>query len=106
MKKGFLIAAAVMFSVNVYAEGDTPDVLGTPDTQKTFNSLDTNHDGYISPQEAKADPKLSEQWDSADANGDGKIEESEFSAFEAGTAPTYVPRENPDEPTIGAEPTK
>lgn len=106
MRKSLLIAAAVLFPLSAYAEGDTPDVLGSPTAQESFNSLDTNHDGYISPQEAKADPKLSEQWDSADANGDGKIEETEFSAFEAGTAPNYTPQENPDEPTIGAEPTK
>jgi hypothetical protein len=106
MKNGLLIAAAVIFPLSVYAEGDTPDVLGTPSAQESFNALDTNHDGYISPQEAKADPKLAAQWDMADGNSDGKIEKSEFSAFEAGTAPTYTPEENSDEPSIGAEPTK
>jgi Ca2+-binding EF-hand superfamily protein len=106
MKKEILIAAAVMFPLGVFAESDAPDTSVTPTVQESFKSLDTNHDGYISPQEAKANSKLSDQWNTADANGDGKIEESEFSAFEAGTAPTYTPEENTDEPSIGAEPTK
>jgi Ca2+-binding EF-hand superfamily protein len=106
MRKEFLIAAAVMFPLAVFAGSDTPDTPTTSTVQESFNSLDTNHDGYISPQEAKANTKLSDQWNTADANGDGKIEESEFSAFEAGTAPTYTPEENTDEPSIGAEPTK
>ena len=50
--------------------------------QKSFQELDTNHDGYISKNEAKADHKLMKDWKSADANKDGKLEESEFSAFE------------------------
>ena len=96
--KSFLIAAAVLFPLSLYAAGDNPT------TKESFKSLDANNDGYISQKEAKADPKLSKQWDSVDANSDGIIEESEFSAFEAGTAPTYVPQES--EPSIGAEPTK
>lgn len=50
--------------------------------QKMFNKLDTNHDGYISREEARSDRQLSQDWDSADTNQDGKLEESEFSAFE------------------------
>lgn len=50
--------------------------------QQMFNKLDTNHDGYISREEARSDRQLSLDWDSADTNQDGKLEESEFSAFE------------------------
>lgn len=108
MRMGLLIAAAVIFPLSACAEGDTPDVLGSESTEQSFKSLDTNNDGYISQKEAKADPMLSKQWDAADANSDGKVEKSEFSAFEAGTTParTYVPEEDYDEPGIGAAPTK
>ena len=98
--KNLLITTAVLFPLSLYAAGDKP----TP--QELFKSLDTNNDGYISQQEAKADPKLTKQWNSADANGDGIVEQTEFSAFETGKAPTFEPLENSEEPTIGAEPTK
>lgn len=51
-------------------------------TKAMFNKLDKNHDGYISKDESKADQDLSMNWSSADKNKDGKVEESEFSAFE------------------------
>lgn len=97
--KGFLVVAAVVFPLCVSA-GDKST------TQESFNKLDKNKDGYISQQEAQADKKLTEQWDSVDADTDGKIEMSEFSAFEAGTAPSFTPPDNPDEPGLGATPMK
>lgn len=51
-------------------------------TGVSFQALDTNHDGYVSPDEAKMDPKLSENFNKADTNADHQIEQSEFSAFE------------------------
>lgn len=48
----------------------------------SFQSLDTNHDGYISPDEAKADPQLADNFRQADQNADVQIDQSEFSAFE------------------------
>jgi Ca2+-binding EF-hand superfamily protein len=50
----------------------------------SFSSLDSNADNVISKDEAAVDPNLNDQFTTADANGDGVIEESEFSAFEAG----------------------
>jgi Ca2+-binding EF-hand superfamily protein len=50
--------------------------------KETFKKLDTNNDGYISKDEAMADKELSKDWSNADKNRDGKLEESEFSAFE------------------------
>lgn len=49
----------------------------------TFEQLDTNHDGVISPDEAKAAPELEQNWQAADTNKDGSVDQSEFSAFEA-----------------------
>ena len=106
MRKGILVAVAVMFPLGVYAEGDTPDVLGAPTSQEMFKSLDTNKDGYINSQEATADAKLADRWAIADHNGDGKVEETEFSAFEAGTVPGKTPLGIPDKPTVGGTPAK
>lgn len=50
--------------------------------QRRFNVLDTNGDGFISEQEAKAQQQLLEEWKKADLNSDGKIDQSEFSVFD------------------------
>jgi hypothetical protein len=44
----------------------------------SFESLDSNKDGRISLPEASADPKLVEQFSSADKNGDGYLDNSEY----------------------------
>lgn len=48
----------------------------------TFESLDTDGDGYISAEESADYKELNANWDRADANQDGKLDISEFSAFE------------------------
>lgn len=48
----------------------------------TFESLDTNGDGYISASESEDYKALNANWERADANQDGQLDVSEFSAFE------------------------
>ncbi|HSH29464.1 MAG TPA: hypothetical protein VK971_06100 [Thiohalobacter sp.] len=48
----------------------------------TFEALDRDGDGYISAEEAGAHKGLEANWDKADANQDGHLDSSEFSAFE------------------------
>lgn len=48
----------------------------------TFEGLDRDGDGYISSEEAAAHKGLEASWDRADANQDGHLDSSEFSAFE------------------------
>ena len=47
-----------------------------------YDTLDQNHDGVISEQEAASSPALKEAWSKVDANMDGKVDQAEFSAFE------------------------
>jgi sporulation protein YlmC with PRC-barrel domain len=66
------------------------DAIGAPigssmKRQVSFQELDTNSDGYLSPQEAKSDQQLSDNWKKADQNKDNQIDRSEFSAFETST---------------------
>lgn len=75
------------------------DVTGTASEAKkqvSFQDLDTNHDGYISPQEAKSDPQLSKQFSQADKNSDDRIDQSEFSAFEE-ASPQSTPKQQEDQ---------
>lgn len=44
----------------------------------SFETLDTNKDGRISMPEASADPKLVEIFSTADKNGDGYLDATEY----------------------------
>jgi hypothetical protein len=76
-----LLAAAVIAMIplaGVAAEGEkTPPA--TPAGQGgSFDMLDSNKDGRISMPEASADPKLVESFSTADKNGDGYLDNSEY----------------------------
>jgi Ca2+-binding EF-hand superfamily protein len=78
-----LLAAAVAALIplaGIAAEGTkkTPE---TPAGQSgSFDALDANKDGRISMPEASADPKLVESFSTADKNGDGYLDSSEYEA--------------------------
>lgn len=59
-----------------------PGLAGAADYPGTFEAIDVDGDGYISAQEAQARPDLQESWAASDANEDGVLDISEFSAFE------------------------
>lgn len=50
-------------------------------TSEDFNRLDANRDGYISKSEAKKDKELSKIFDSLDTNHDGKLDPNEFASY-------------------------
>ncbi len=68
-----------------------------------FSELDKNNDGYISKEEAQG--RVKDQWATADANADGKIDQSEFSALEttepATSTGTTMGHEPAGEPSPG-----
>lgn len=84
-KEILIVVAVALLPLSAYAAEYSST------TQEKFNQLDTNHDGYISQDEAKADSQLSQDWSRADSNNNGKIEESEFSAFEEEMEPGGMP---------------
>jgi len=67
----------------------------------TFSTMDKDGDGYISITEATGNEQLVRDWAKYDLDSDGKIELSEFSAFE-GSAEAFVPPDDDMEP--GAAP--
>jgi Ca2+-binding EF-hand superfamily protein len=61
--------SGLALSTSIYAGGD-------------FATYDTNQDGSISAEEAAADPELSKNWSTIDADENGMVDAAEFSAFE------------------------
>ena len=61
-------------------------------TQQTrFRNIDGDQDGFISRTEAENHQRLMSNWGRADANADGKLDATEFSAFEE-VVPPGAPR--------------
>jgi Ca2+-binding EF-hand superfamily protein len=59
--------------------GDKTPAAATPASKSaTFDTLDANKDGRISMPEASADPRLVESFSTADKNGDGYLDISEY----------------------------
>jgi hypothetical protein len=52
-----------------------------------FQSMDRDGDGYLSKDEVDSKPALKEDWVKADTDGDGKLDQAEFSKFETNEAP-------------------
>jgi hypothetical protein len=76
-----LLAAAVVALIplaGIAAEGEKTKPATPAGQSGSFDSLDSNKDGRISMPEASADPKLVEQFSSADKNGDGYLDNSEY----------------------------
>lgn len=77
-----------------YAAADTPSPSGSsssnspssvrgeegPATTVTFDEVDTNHDGYISAEEAKRSATALAEFKRLDTNHDGKISRDEWKA--------------------------
>ena len=81
MKTNLLAATVVALVplVTLAAEPTkTPDPATPAGQSGSFDTLDANKDGRISMPEASADPKLVESFSTADKNGDGYLDASEF----------------------------
>ncbi|MEO8017488.1 MAG: EF-hand domain-containing protein [Pseudomonadota bacterium] len=76
-----LLTAAVVALVplaGIAAEGAKPLPAVPAGQSGSFDALDTNKDGRISMPEASADPKLVENFSTADKNGDGYLDNDEY----------------------------
>jgi hypothetical protein len=79
MNTKLLIAALIAVPLGGIATAGDKTAPATPSGQSgTFESLDANQDGRISMPEASADPKLVEEFSTADKNGDGYLDNSEY----------------------------
>jgi Ca2+-binding EF-hand superfamily protein len=74
----FAVAVALVPLAALAAEGTKTQPKTPEGPPVSFDTLDANKDGRISMPEASADPKLVESFSTADKNGDGYLDNSEF----------------------------
>lgn len=127
MKSILAIAAAASLALLAGCEQQPTDEATAPEAQDqaaapqeqpatgepgavSFSQLDTDGDGNISTSEAQAMPQLEQNFQQADRNQDGMVDQSEFAQFEtggdAGMAPgDQAPMEQPPagQPSPGME---
>lgn len=60
----------------------TTDVVPRIERELSFQKLDIDRSGFLTPNEAQRDRSLSTNWKQADKNEDEQIDQAEFSAFE------------------------
>lgn len=60
----------------------TTDVVPKIERELSFQKLDIDRSGFLTPNEAQRDRSLSTNWKQADKNEDEQIDQAEFSAFE------------------------
>ncbi len=70
-----LIALALLASA---APAGAAEPLPPQDRPEAFQKLDTDKDGFISRQEAAAQPEVAANFDKADRNRDGRLSLEEF----------------------------
>jgi Ca2+-binding EF-hand superfamily protein len=76
--------------------------LSAGDYPATFEALDADGDGYISSKEAASRKDIDERWVIIDKNADGRLDITEFSAFES--EGRFTPPEESEDAGIGAAP--
>ena len=81
MSKALLYAVVFALSTSVYAANDE-DTTQTSTAHAEFVALDTNHDGVIDEQEAKADPALNADFDDI-SDDQGKLDEEGYTEWKS-----------------------
>ena len=114
---GVLVLAGTSFAAGAIAEPDTSAATTGKSTSEhstskhsmptaSFEQLDADQDGYISETEAKVSPTLAMKTEELDQNGDGKLDRTEFSAFESAGSTTSPSTGHTTDPSKTSETTE
>ncbi len=76
-----LFALALAFAVNAQETAELPP---PAEAAVTYGSLDANADGGVTVDEIPADHALAKDFAKADGDGDGKLSQEEFDAYNGG----------------------
>ena len=84
----FAVPALVMFALLFAQTASAVDESETGDAPvgavAMLKSLDTDHNGFISAEEAAANPVVAEAFNDADTNSDGQVSMEEFARIDLG----------------------
>ena len=75
-------------------------------TDKYFDSLDLNGDGYVSIAEAAGNPEVVKRFDKADKNRDGKLSRKEFASLKNVKVRVAAKKKEPSAAVGGTAPRK
>ena len=78
MKKSVVLIAGALLASSAFAGGDKDHSMKSADQK--FEQLDADSSSTISAAEASQDEKLSATFASVDANGDGELTQTEYTA--------------------------
>ena len=92
---GLLMAATAACSQQPPEGGPPPEGAhrGPPKAEDVIARLDTDKDGAISKDEAAANPRLAEHFDTIDADHDGKLTAAELTAAFSKMKPPSPPQQ-------------
>ena len=74
------------------AIGTYGEAIPKTDAAVRFDRLDKDKDGYLTREELDGQPSINAEFPRLDSNGDGKLDDSEFSAFEQAGDSQSTPR--------------
>ena len=81
MKSTLLAALALACATSVLAQTAPPPAPKQKGGVGRFERLDLDHDGFISRQEAQADPHLARHFDAIDTDHDGRLSHQEMKSY-------------------------
>jgi len=81
MRRSFVLLSLCFVAVSACAQDNSRMQKIAQQMQERFTKADTNGDGMLTREEAKAMPRVSSHFDDIDANHDGQVSMDEIRAY-------------------------
>ena len=81
MRRSFILISLCFVAVSACAQDNSRMQKIAQQMQERFTKADTNGDGVLTREEAKAMPRVSSHFDDIDANHDGQVSLDEIRAY-------------------------
>ena len=90
--KPLIALVGSLLSGTALAIGSYGEAIPKTDAAVRFDRLDKDKDGYLTREELDGQRSINAEFPRLDSNGDGKLDDSEFSVFEEAGDPQSSPR--------------
>ena len=81
MRRSFILLSLCFIAVSACAQDNSRLQKVAQEMQERFAKADTNGDGMLTREEAKAMPRVASHFDDIDANHDGLVSQEEIRAY-------------------------